>query len=275
MKKTFKGFSLFLLLFLFSSNSMAKTVLITAATGSFGQAISNAFADEGYHLVLAGRNKHKLEQLKKDIKRKHTSIHISLAIIDFSNVSNISKNLFSRNIDMLDGVVLIGPRPALPKTEIPTPEEWSRNFNHCFIAPVETLKQLTVKLKQGASIVIISGNSSVNYLPDYPNTNVIRLAWTGEVKNLMHHFAPKKIRVNAISPGPILTQHHIQKIQKEANDRNITYTQRMDQKTKTIPLQKYGSLADVSNLVTFLVSQKSAHLNGTNIPLDGGFSNSY
>ena len=259
----------------FALNAKADTILITSATGSFGQAISFHLAFEKFDLILAGRNKPKLENLKKRILDKHQNVNISTLVIDFSHINQMRTAVENQKINQIDGVVLIGPRPELPGNTIPSPEEWQKAFTETFFAPLECLKKITPNMRDTSSIVVISGNSSKDYLKAYPNTNVIRLAWTGEVKNLMHFLATRKIRVNAISPGPILTPFHRDKIAKAAADHHITFKEQFQNNSKSIPLGTYGSLDDVANLVHFLLSKKSKHINGTNILLDGGASNAY
>ena len=253
----------------------ADTVLITSATGAFGEAVSFHLASEKFDLILAGRNKTKLDDLKKRILDKHNNLEVSTIVIDFSNINEIRKNIQHQQIKRLDGVILIGPRPELTRNNIPSSEEWQKALNETFVAPLEFLKQIIPNIQDNGSIVIISGNSSKDYLKAYPNTNIIRLVWTGEVKNLMHFLALRKIRVNAVSPGPILTQFHRDKIVKMALDNKITFEEQFQANAKSIPLGTYGSLDDVADLVHFLISRKSKHINGTNILLDGGESNAY
>ncbi len=175
----------------------------------------------------------------------------------------------------IKGVVLIGPRPLLSKNDIPSKEEWARTFSETFIGPLEVIRIFGPLIQGNGSIVIISGNSSKNYLPNYPNTNVMRLAWAGEVKNLVQFFANRKIRVNAISPGPIFTKHHEEKIKEKAESSKITVEEQLAKDTASIPLKAYGKPEDVTNLISFLLSDKSGHVNGTNILLDGGESTAY
>ena len=249
--------------------------MVTAATGAFGNAVCSALASEGYDLVIAGRNRQKLASLENKLKTQYRDITIESIIIDFSDIKTIEDAAKQISKISLHGIVLIGPRPVLSKDVIPSKEEWSQVFSETFIAPLEVLRLFGPQIQNNGSVVVISGNSSKSYLPSYPNTNVIRLAWSGEIKNLTHFFGERKIRVNAISPGPILTQFHRDKINAKALSNNITFEEQLAKDTSTIPLKSYGKTQDVANLIAFLVSNKSAHLNGTNILLDGGESSAY
>jgi 3-oxoacyl-[acyl-carrier protein] reductase len=251
------------------------TIMVTASTGDLGEAICTSLASEGYDLIITGRNQKKLDDLQKKLKSQYKKIVIQTIIVDFSDIKTIEHAAHKIPNSPIKGIVLIGPRPILSKTDIPLPEEWSKAFSETFIAPLEVIRLFAPRIHNNGSIVIISGNSSKSYLPDYPNTNVLRLTWTGEIKNLVHSFGERKIRVNVISPGPILTKHHEEKIKEKAISNNITFEEQLSKEVTSIPLKSYGKKDDLSHLVWFLLSDKSAHLNGMNILLDGGASTAY
>ncbi|WP_341752179.1 SDR family oxidoreductase [Candidatus Tisiphia endosymbiont of Piscicola geometra] len=271
--------TIFTLLFYFSSNASDHkqngTILVTAATGALGSTICDVLASEGYNLLVSGRNNNKLTNLQKDLQKKYPNITVRTLIIDFSDTKTIENAASKITLSSIEGIVLIGPRPSLNKNDIPSKDEWTKVFAETFIAPLEVVRFFAPKIHNNGSIVVISGSSSKNFLPAYPNTNVVRLAWSGEIKNLMHLFATRKIRVNAISPGPILTQHHKNMITEKASLNNISYEEQLLKDTSSIPLKSYGETEDLGNLVVFLLSNKSSHINGSNILLDGGESTSY
>lgn len=274
MKKVLQRILFLVLYFSVDLNSQSNTVLITASTGAFGESISFALAAEGCDLIIAGRDQKKLDNLENRIKTKYKQIDIQKAIIDFSDLTTIKNAVKLVEHSQIKGIVLIGPRPLLGKG-FPSAEEWSKAFTETFIAPLEVIRLFGVGLQNNGSVVIVSGNSSKNYLPNYPNTNVMRLAWSGEVKNLVHFFADRKIRVNVISPGPIFTKHHEERIKVNAIAEKITFEEQLAKNVASIPLKAYGKIDDVSNLVSFLLSDKSSHINGSNILLDGGESTAY
>ncbi|WP_081120750.1 SDR family oxidoreductase [Rickettsia amblyommatis] len=179
------------------------------------------------------------------------------------------------NDGTISGIVLIGPRPSLNQDTLPSLQEWATVFAETFIAPLEVVRYFGPKLHDNSSIVVISGSSSKNYSSDYANTNVIRLAWSGEIKNLMYFFADRKMRVNSISPGIVLTQHHEDRIRAQAISNNISYKAQLSQDTSAIPLKSYATKEDVANLAIFLLSNKASSLNGINVLLDGGESSAY
>ena len=273
MKKIFYAFLLFVFSINDSTHAQSNTIMITAATGAFGEAASFSLAAEGYNLIIAGRNQKKLDDLQNRLKAQYKQVSVQSVIIDFSDTKTIENAVKQITHKSIKGIVLIGPRPLLSKNGIPSKDEWARTFAETFIGPMEVIRLFGSMIQNNGNIVIISGNSSKNYLPNYPNTNVMRLAWAGEVKNLVYFFAERKIRVNAISPGPIFTKHHEEKIKEKAESGKITVEEQLAKDTASIPLKAYGKLEDVTNLISFLFS--NSHVNGANILLDGGESTAY
>ena len=81
--------------------------------------------------------------------------------------------------------------------------------------------------------------------------------------------APQGIRVNSVSPGPIMFEGSgWQTIEK---DRPETF----EAAKKSLKLGKFGTDIDVANAVTFLASPRAGHITGTNLVVDGGFINRF
>jgi len=250
-----------------------KTFLITAASSGLGEGISEVLAAKGYTLILAGHTPEKLFSLKENLEKKYKGRYDVLTF-DYQNLGSIEKLGKSLN-QPLDGLVLIPMRSVLPPKEIPSPEEWNRAFHDVFIVPLEIVRVLKPKLKQDSSLVVISGLTSVHFLPAYANTNVLRIMWTAEVKNLARQLSDQKVRVNAVSPGVILTKHHIAKIQERAKKEGLSYEDQLAKEAAETPLKRFGDPKDVGGVVEFLLSESSRHINGTNMVLDGGLSQAY
>lgn len=257
------------------SKDANKTILITAATSYLGTAVCKELAATNHNLILTARSREKLKTLEKDLYNVNKNIKIKSFLVDFSAPSTIESLTEKLKEDFIDGIVLIGPRPKLISGQIQSKDEWENAFTNTFVAPLSILKSVESKINNNSSIVIISGLTSKNYMPQYPNTNVLRMAWVGHAKNLTHYFSKKRIRVNVISPGIIMTPHHKNRFEKKAKENNTTFEEQLEKESSHIPLNTFGDPLDVANLTLFLLSEKAKHINGVNIPLDGGESSAY
>lgn len=280
MKKLTTIYFLFaLLLALFSQSSMAgesisKRYLITASTSGFGIAICETLASEGHSLILAGRNEIKLNTLKANLEKKYHGKY-TIELFDYSEPYSLPKLGSKLKNQTIDGIVVIPPRVKITATEIPQSEEWADMFKIGFISPLEIIRQALPVLKPEGSIVVISGLTSVHYLENYKNSNVLRKMWIAEVKNLVYQLGDRKIRVNSISPGVILTEFHKIKIQERALKNNKTIEGQLKDEAVEIPLRQHGQPEDIAQSTSFLLSTKAAHINGVNLVIDGGLSKSY
>lgn len=254
----------------FAEDNQSKTIMVTSCTGALGSAIAKDLAKKGYNLILLGRDKNKLHSLKNLLAKQVEAISF-----DYSDIATIKHAAASLKDKSIDAIVLIPPRPNFNNHSIAEAEQWRTNFEEAFIAPLELIKLTLNKLKKPASIVVISGESSKYYMSNYPNSNVLRLMWSGEVKNLCHQLSDNNIRVNAISPGIILTPLHIEKITARAKLAGRSFNQQLSFETKDLPSKQYGTEEDVASLVAYLINNNSKHINCENISLSGGANKSY
>ena len=151
-------------------------------------------------------------------------------------------------------------------------KEWEKVFRLGFIKPLEALQKVLPYLANNSSVVLFSGETSKQYSTEYESTNIIRLAWVGETKNLMHQLSSKKIRVNTISPGFTLTPFNEGKVSSKAKNLKTSDEDFIKESTKHTPLKRYGEPEEIADVVSFLVSKKLRYINGINLVVDGGAS---
>jgi NAD(P)-dependent dehydrogenase (short-subunit alcohol dehydrogenase family) len=128
-----------------------------------------------------------------------------------------------------------------------------------------TVQKIIAHLNDGASIIL---NTSIADEAGLPATSVYA-ASKAAVRSLARTFAaelaPRGIRVNAVSPGPIATPLYGKLgLPKEAVDAfaaNIV---------SQVPLKRFGTAEEVAQAVLFLASSASSYVNGVELNVDGG-----
>ena len=258
----------------------AKTYLITLATSGLGEKIAQDLANDHHSIILTGRDQEKLSSVKNKLNQTSSLSTIQTLSLDFDDpvavdnaVGTVKRLLGSSK---LDGMVLIGPRPELGKTDsIPNRINWIASIQKVFIEPLVLIQGLKDKFNNPSSLVIISGITSKYFIPGYANSNVLRGMWTYETKNLAHQFRSNGIRVNTISLGFTLTPSNKNRLTQKAIDSGLSYDEQISLDSASIPSGRHGESSDVSSLVKYLLSEESSFQNGTDIPLDGGKSPSY
>lgn len=92
----------------------------------------------------------------------------------------------------------------------------------------------------------------------------MKAAQPQHVQELSHHLGPKGIRVNAISPGPIVFEGGIW-------DQSLKLMPEwVEEQRVKIPLKRLGGPQEISNVAVFLASPLASFVTGTNLLVDGG-----
>lgn len=251
-----------------------KVAVVTGGGSGIGEATAKLFAREGARVVICGRTEEKLEETVDDAGEAGDRIVALQA--DISNVEDM-KRLFNE-VDKRWGRLDIlfahaGVNGVWAPIEELEPEEWRRTIDINLTGTFHTVKYAVPLLKrQGGAIVITSSINGTAKFSDvgssaYCATKAGQIAF---MKLLALELADKNIRVNAICPGSIATEvdEHTEMRNTEATGEVAEYPH------GAIPISggDPGRPEQVAELVLFLASDRSSHITGTPVWIDGGQS---
>lgn len=238
----------------------SKFVLITGSTSGIGLSIAETLVLDNFNPIIHGRDKDKLNLVgtKLNISKQ------SQLLCDLNNSTEIQS--LTETIPVLDGLVLNAGINKLKSIKSISRKDLTNIFQINFFSNAILLKYLlkNKKLKNGASIVFISSMSGF-----YRSTigNALYASTKSALDALMRHsaleLANKQIRVNCVNPGAINTP-----IMDDLPVDSDSVTDDM----KLYPLKRYGEPKEVANVVSFLLSDKSTFITGSNVLVDGGFT---
>ena len=249
-----------------------KTVIITGASRGIGKAIAQRFAEDCYNLVLISRNYDGVEKVGEELEKEY---HIKCLVFgcDVGDKEKVKK-AFSEvikefgSIDVLVNNAGINSR----KTLNPEDENWMDNFEDNFSGWEEEIStNLTgtyicsyiaagymIRQKYGfiVNISSIKGKEATTS-PGYgaSKAGVIKLT-----KDFAKALAQYNIRVNCIAPGFINT------------GMTIALPPEKKEKYKSmIPVNRFGNVEEIANVVNFLASRESSYITGATIDVNGGY----
>lgn len=148
-------------------------------------------------------------------------------------------------------------------TEKQIDEQFAVNFKGIFFAVQKTAPLLT----KGSSIVLTTSFLNAVGAPGLSILSATKAAVRSLARSLGAELAPRGIRVNAVSPGPINTPFHSklglsEQQLKEAAEGIQTQ----------VPLRRFGEGDEVAKTVLFLASDDASFITGSEVVVDGGLT---
>jgi NAD(P)-dependent dehydrogenase (short-subunit alcohol dehydrogenase family) len=240
-----------------------KTALVTGSTSNIGQAIAEAFAAEGAHVVVSGRNRNRGEQVVEGIRAAGGRADFVGADLDGS--AEASRDLAARAREALGGRIGIlvnnagiYPAPGTVDTDEKTFDEvYGVNVRAPFFLTAAVVPFMTESgggtiINLGSWIARLAVPLGALYSSTKGAMETLTRAWSAE-------FGPLGIRVNAISPGVI---------QPPAPAGSApTMSELMMRGT---PAGTVGTPEAVAHAAVWLAGDEAAFVHGTVVDVDGG-----
>jgi NAD(P)-dependent dehydrogenase (short-subunit alcohol dehydrogenase family) len=237
-----------------------KVAVITGGNSGIGFATAKELARRGAKVIITGRNPAAVAQAARELGVEGlTSDQGDVAAID-ALVAGLRASVDGVDILFINaGVAAFSP--IAEATEAHFDQIMDVNFKGAFF----TLSKFIPLLREGAAVTFLS---SINATAGMPNTAVYaasKAALHSLVKVAATELAPRGIRVNAVSPGPIDTPLFGKTGLDEAALQGFAAAMQ-----HRIPLKRFGTSEEVAKLVGFLSGDEAGFITGGEYVIDGG-----
>jgi NAD(P)-dependent dehydrogenase (short-subunit alcohol dehydrogenase family) len=241
-----------------------KIAVITGGNSGIGLATAQRFVDEGAYVFITGRRQNELDAAVNKIGKNITGVQG-----DVSNLQDLDR-LYATvkqqkgRIDVLFANAGLGEFAPLGTI---SEAHFDKTFDINVKGLLFTVQKALPLFKDGGSIVLTASAGGSKGLEGFSVYNATKAAIRSFARSWTVDLKQRKIRVNAISPGPINTPMINRVAQSEEQAEQFRKTL-----VRMVPLGRMGSPDEVAKAVLFLASDESSYVTGIELFVDGGIA---
>ncbi len=242
-----------------------KVAVITGGNSGIGLATARRFAEEGAHVFITGRRQRELDVAVREIGKQATGVQG-----DVSNLADLDRlyETVKREKGRIDVVFAnAGGGDALVPLGAISEELFDTTFSRNVKGLLFTVQKALPLLLDGGSIILNASIAASKGMPGMSVYSATKAAVRSFARGWTVDLKARKIRVNAISPGPIDTP----------GVKSLGLTEAQLEQFKTdivgaVPLARMGRADEIASAALFLASDDSSYVTGIELFVDGGMA---
>ena len=244
--------------------SPTPVALVTGGTTGIGFATAQEFHKRGYAALVTGNNPATLAAARDRLPSEVVVLQADSRKI--ASADTVADELRAR-FGKVDAVVLNAGIGRMLPVEAVDEATYDEHFAVNVKGPFFTLQKLLPLIEPGGSIIFITSVGSHIGAPNWSVYTATKGALMAMVRALAVELAPRNIRVNSVSPGPIdnAAFAKLDLPPGELDQFKASIPQR-------IPLGRFGVEEEIARGVAFLASPEASFITGADIRIDGGMA---
>jgi NAD(P)-dependent dehydrogenase (short-subunit alcohol dehydrogenase family) len=251
-----------------------KVAIITGAAGGTGFEISDRFASEGIHVVMADLSDNVTKKFD-EIKSKYPGCNGFGYQIDLTDEMAV-KAMVEKTVEKLGKLDIMFNNAGInmpmtlltEETEERIDKFFSCNFKSSYFgskyAAIQMLKQGSGSIVNTASFYGLQGRA---YFSTYCASKAAVIAYS---QALALELAGTGVRCNIINPGVMGTEMHWRSLREEAEITGETFEEVKERTRLSVPLKRHGRGYDLAGAALWLSSDDASYITGEMINVTGG-----
>jgi 7-alpha-hydroxysteroid dehydrogenase len=243
-----------------------QVAVVTGGGRGIGRGIALALADCGANVVVLARRQHEVDAVAEEIRaRGRRALALSADVLDFTQLPNALDRVvaeFGRLDIMVNnaGGNLDRKMHALPDISIEKfDEQLALNMKTKFWGT----QQAAARMKDGGRVINIISVAAHRASPGFGVYSAANLGMISMTRTFAAELAPKRITVNCIAPGVVVTEMLVETMKMGEQEAQ-------DMFAKTIPLGRTGTPEDCAAAAVFFASPAAEWITGQFIDVAGG-----
>lgn len=241
-----------------------KIAVVTGGNSGIGLATAQALVAGGAKVVIAGRDQTTLDSARAQLGSSATAIRADVgSLADIEALASEVGRQFGRVDILFVNAGIAHFRPIEQVDELFFDQHLDINFKGAYF----TIQKFLPLFTQGGAIVV-NGTAAVNVgMPNASVYTATKAALNSLVRTLSSELVARKIRLNAVNPGPIETPiFERMGMPKEQLDETAKWI------LSQVPQGRFGKAEEIAQAVCYLASDQASYVTGVELTVDGGMT---
>jgi 3-oxoacyl-[acyl-carrier protein] reductase len=246
-----------------------KVAMVGGASRGLGYGVAEALAREGVRVSMASRDERAIRGAAERIGGETLAVPVDVSSPDDILRWTAQTERAFGGVDLL--FTNAGGPPAGPALSFDD-QAWQRAADLLLFSTLRMVRAAVPLMQaRGGGAILMSTSASVKEpLPNLGLSTVLRASVSALAKTLALELASSRIRVNQIVPGRIDTDRVRQLDEIAAGRQGITPDEARQRSMQSIPMGRYGDIAEYGRVAAFLLSPAASYMTGATVQVDGG-----
>ena len=237
------------------------TVVVTGGATGIGFATARRLGEDGRSVVLASRKRERLEDARRRLR--DDGVACEIAELDVRDADAVD-DLFATLPEVSAVVNNAAGNFVCPTVDL-TPNGFRAvveiSLFGCFHCSRALARRLIAEERPGAIVNMVATYAWTG-APGVAHSAAAKGGMIAFTRSVAREWGPHGIRVNAVAPGFVPTEHAVSNILEHADAQ--------ERMRELIPLGRFGEAAEIADAVAFLLSDSASYMTGSVVTVDGG-----
>lgn len=248
-----------------------RIAIVTGASRGIGRATAIRLARDFSAIVPVARSAGGLETAADEIRATGAeALPVAIDLRDAAAADTVVTQVLA-HFGGIDALVNVAG--AVPQSDLfaMSNEEWTDGLALKFHGGRRLAIRAWDALKaSNGSVVFMSGSSAITPKAALAAVGTINAAISAMAKAFAERGVADGIQVNAVLPGPVMTDRRRSMLEKYAISKNLSFDAAVDSFARETSITRYGTPEDIAGLIAFLVSPPARWMTGSTLRMDGG-----